>query len=197
MSKPQTTFASLWKNKSLRKNLIAVVLLNSTCAFNNILVGFYTKYFPGSFFFNYAVLGIADSVTLLYVHLLSTYLKKLIYIINFCLVVAVIWSAAFVGLQSLYPAVVPIGILFLRLNLAALQNFGNHINQMLFPAEYRSLAAGSMNFICRGFTALAVLLVEYTSNPVMIVLVLSGGLIFALSGLITEPTASDETCGEI
>ena len=100
--------------------MIAVVLLNSTCAFNNILVGFYTKYFPGSFFFNYAVLGVADSITLLYVQLLSKSLKRLIHIINFCLVVAVVWSAAFLGLQSMVPAVVPIGILFLRLHLAAL-----------------------------------------------------------------------------
>lgn len=59
---------------------------------------------------------------------------------------------------------------------------------MLFPAEYRSLSSGSMNFISRGFTAVSVVLVEYTNNPIMFVLLMSGGLIFALAGLITEPT---------
>ena len=62
---------------------------------------------------------------------------------------------------------------------------------MLFPAEYRSLASGSMNFISRGFTAVSVVLVEYTNNPIMFVLLMSGGLIFALAGLITEPTTKD------
>lgn len=44
-----------------------------------------------------------------------------------------------------------------------------------------------MNFVGRGFTAFSVVLVEYTSNPIMFVLVMAGGLIFALAGLITEP----------
>lgn len=172
----------------MRRNLIAAVLLNSCCAFCNYLVGYYTKYFPGNFFFNYAVLGIADAFTILYVHMISKRVKKLINILNFGLVSIVIWSLIFIGLQDLYPAIVPVGILALRLNLAALQNFGYHINQMLFPAEYRSLASGSMNFISRGFTAVSVVLVEYTNNPIMFVLIMSGGLIFALAGLITEPT---------
>ena len=77
------------------------------------------------------------------------------------------------------------------MNLAALQNFGYHINQMLFPAEYRSLASGSMNFISRGFTAVSVVLVEYTSNPIIFVLLMSAGLIFALAGLITEPKSNN------
>lgn len=57
---------------------------------------------------------------------------------------------------------------------------------MLFPAEYRSLASGTMNFIGRGFTAFSVILVEYTSRPIVFVLIMSAALIFALGGLITE-----------
>ena len=175
----------------MRRNLIAAVLLNSCCAFCNYLVGYYTKYFPGNFFFNYAVIGVADAFTILYVHLISKRVKKLINILNFGLASIVIWSIIFIGLQDVYPVIVPIGILALRLNLAALQNFGYHINQMLFPAEYRSLASGSMNFISRGFTAVSVVLVEYTNNPIMFVLLMSAGLIFALAGLITEPQSNN------
>lgn len=58
---------------------------------------------------------------------------------------------------------------------------------MLFPAEYRSLASGTMNFVGRGFTATSVVLVEYTSQPIIFVLLMSIGLVFALAGLITEP----------
>ncbi len=45
-----------------------------------------------------------------------------------------------------------------------------------------------MNLISRGFTATAVVLVEYTSQPVLYVLGLSVCVIFALRGLITEPS---------
>lgn len=127
-NKPCTTLASLWRKDHLRRNLIAAVLLNSCCAFCGYLVGYYTKYFPGNFFVNYAVLGIADGFAMLYVHFISKYLKKLIYVINFGLVSSVLWSTIFIGVQDIYPTLVPIGILALRLNLSALQCYGYHIN---------------------------------------------------------------------
>lgn len=118
--KPLTTFSSLWSKRHLRRNLIAAVLLNSCCAFCNYLVGYYTKYFPGNFFFNYGVIGVADAFTIIYVHSLSKCMKKLIHILNFGLACVIAWSILFIGLQDIYPQVVPIGILALRLNLAAL-----------------------------------------------------------------------------
>ena len=80
----------------------------------------------------------------------------------------------------------------LRLNMGTLQSFGYHINQLLFPTEYRSLASGTMNFIGRMFQASAVILVEYTSQPVMFALLLSLMVFFAIGGLITEPTPANE-----
>ena len=68
--------------------------------------------------------------------------------------------------------------------MSALQNYGYHINQVLFPTEYRSLASGTINFIGRGFTALAVVLVEYTTQPVMFVLILAVSVFLAINGLI-------------
>jgi hypothetical protein len=57
---------------------------------------------------------------------------------------------------------------------------------VLFPTEYRSLASGTMNFFGRLCTAFSVVLVEYTAQPIMFVLVLSLGVFFAINGLITE-----------
>jgi hypothetical protein len=115
MNKPQTTFSSLWAKQTLRRNLIGAVLLNSACAFNNFLIGYYTKYFPGSFFVNYALLGVADAFTIVYVNLLSKYFTKIIYIVNFVMVITIILSLLFIFLQDLHPIIVPIGIVFLRL----------------------------------------------------------------------------------
>lgn len=66
MNKPKTSFKSLWNNPRLRRNLIAVVILNSATAFCANLLGYYTKYFPGSFFVNYAIIGFADCFTTLH-----------------------------------------------------------------------------------------------------------------------------------
>lgn len=41
-----------------------------------------------------------------------------------------------------------------------------------------------MNFIGRPFTAIAVVLVEYTGQPVMFVLIFSVGVCLAINGLI-------------
>lgn len=133
------------------------------------------------------MLGVADAFTIVYVNLLSKYFTKIIYIVNFVMVITIVLSLLFIFLQDLHPIIVPIGIVFLRLQMASLQNYGNHINLLLFPAEYRSLASGTMNFIGRGFKAFAVIFVEYTNQPVVYVLGLSVGVLFTLGGLISEP----------
>ena len=61
-----------------------------------------------------------------------------------------------------------------------------HMNQSLFPTEYRSKVSGTINFIGRGFTALSIILVEYTTQPIMFVLILCLATFFSISGLIRE-----------
>lgn len=90
-------------------------------------------------------------------------------------------------MQEAYPIFVIFGILILRLNMSSLMNFGYHLNQHLFPVEYRSLASGTMNFIGRSIGAFSFILVEYTTQPVMFVLVISLFVFFTINGLITEP----------
>jgi hypothetical protein len=95
INKPQTTFSSLWAKENLKRNLIGTVLINSVCAFNNYLIGYYTKYFPGSFFVNYALIGLADALSIAYVNLLSRYFTKIIYVVNFVLGVTIALSLCF------------------------------------------------------------------------------------------------------
>ncbi len=85
----------MWAKEPLRRNLIGAVLLNSACAFNNYLIGYYTKYFPGSFFLNYALIGIADGFSIVYVNLLSKYFTKISYVVNFVLGITIILSLSF------------------------------------------------------------------------------------------------------
>jgi hypothetical protein len=70
--------------------------------------------------------------------------------------------------------------------MSAACNYGYHINQVLFPVEYRSLASGTMNFIGRLIGATSVILCEYTSQPIMFVLVICLFVYFSMQGLIKE-----------
>ena len=44
-----------------------------------------------------------------------------------------------------------------------------------------------MNFVSRSFTAVGLVLVEYTTRPIVYILALALGAIFILRGLIKEP----------
>jgi hypothetical protein len=64
------------------------------------------------------------------------------------------------------------------------------MNQRLFPAEFRSLASGSMNFVSRLLAASALIVVEYTQNPIVFVFSVSIVVLFLSNGLIHEPKES-------
>ena len=163
-----------------------MVILNSSSSFSSYFIGYYTKYFPGSFFVNYAIIGVADCFTSLHSAVLTKFFPKITNTLSFILLHSVFWCMVFVVVQEPYPMFVPFGILVLRLNMGTIANFGYHINQVLFPTEYRSLASGTMNFVGRSIGATSVILVEYTTQPVMFVLVICLFVFFCINGLISE-----------
>lgn len=69
----------------MRRNLIAVVIINSACSFASYFLAYYTKYFPGSFFVNYTMIGIADCFTALFAQLLTKIFKKVTWVVSFIL----------------------------------------------------------------------------------------------------------------
>lgn len=168
--------------------MIGICLLTSTTAFCTYLIGYYTKYFPGIFFVNYGIMGFADMVSMpfqaLVVRINNNQMPKAI---TFSLCTVGFFSAMFLLISDAYPMMVPMGIFLIRLSIVGLENYKYHVMQELFPVEYHSLAAGTMNFVSRGFTAVALIVVEYTSQPVIFVLVLSVAVQFVMRGLIREP----------
>jgi hypothetical protein len=58
-------------------------MLNSSCGFCAYLLGYYTKYFKGSFYVNYALIGIADGTTMVYAKLISRFYPKMTNVIGF------------------------------------------------------------------------------------------------------------------
>jgi hypothetical protein len=73
-------------------------MVQSVSSFCNYLVGYYSKYFPGSFFINYAITGVADSLTGVYAKVLERYFPKVVDVIRFALMQAVIWCLIFIVL---------------------------------------------------------------------------------------------------
>ena len=133
--------------------MIGVILISSAANFSSYLIGYYTKYFPGNFFVNYAILAFADCVTMIYLAVLSHYVRRVKDVVRINLLLICACSGTYICLVSRYPILVPFGIFVLRVALGGITNYVYHMNQALFPTEFRSLASGSMNFGSRLFAA--------------------------------------------
>ena len=99
----------------------------SSCTFGSYLVGFYTKYFPGNFFVNYAILAFGDSVTMIYVTVLTYFFKRVKNVIRFNLIVIILFSIVCISFSGNYPAIVPFGILILRVGLWSMPRYVYHM----------------------------------------------------------------------
>lgn len=71
-------------------------------------------------------------------------------------------------------------IFIMRLHVCSIQNFGYHVNQLLFPVLVRGRAYGITNFVSRPFAALSTLVTEYTKDPLYYVLLFSFFSIFSI-----------------
>lgn len=66
-------------------------------------------------------------------------------------------------------SLIPILLLMIRMNVGSIQNYGYHINQLLFPVMMRGQSYGITNFISRPFASIATIVVEYTKYPLLFV----------------------------
>lgn len=119
-------FLNLWRKPLLRNNLIGCCILASMTGFSSYMIGFYTKYFRGNMFINFAMLGIADTFSLVYITLISGFFDVK-GVIRFTLVSVSIISMLFISLQNKYDWVTPVGILLLRLQMNGLENYRYHL----------------------------------------------------------------------
>lgn len=103
-------------------------MIASSSAFSSYLIGYYTKYFPGSFFVNYAILSVGDSVTMVYVAILSYYVKRVKNVIRLNLIAVIFFSVVYITFSDKYPILVPFGIFVLRVCLGSMPNYVYHMN---------------------------------------------------------------------
>ena len=167
------------------------MLVSSGANFSSYMIGYYTKYFPGNFFFNYAIVASADSVSMMYITLLSFYVRSVKNVVRINLLLICACSGIYICFVSKYPILVPLAIFFMRVNLAGIGNYVYHMNQALFPTEFRSLASGSINFVSRLFAASALIAVEYTSMPIVFVFTINLAVLLLSNGLIHEPKSKN------
>jgi len=95
---------------------------------------YYSKYFKGNFFYNYAIQGLSDGFSLFYIAYLGKaadtsirdIVKFLLYAIIFFTLIQMT-TDGFLS-QKYQGFVVPILLLLIRLQVTSIQNFGYHIN---------------------------------------------------------------------
>lgn len=181
-SSEEEAVVSIFSDPITSVNLIAVCILWSTAGFVTYLLLYYSKYFSGNFYINYASQGASDIISMSYINFLSrqncsalNILKILLYsVILFTLLEIMVTEMSL--LQShpkLEASVVPILLLMIRMNIGSIQNYGYHINQLLFPVMMRGQSYGITNFVSRPFASVATIVVEYTHHPLLFILPLA------------------------
>lgn len=70
---------------------------------------------------------------------------------------------------NIQASLVPILLLLIRMNVGSIQNYGYHINQLLFPVMMRGQSYGITNFVSRPFASIATIVVEYTLHPLLFI----------------------------
>lgn len=125
---------NLMDDPQTRNNLIGCCILWSCSGFITYLLIYYSKYFKGNFFYNYAIQGLSDGFSLFYVAYLGKaadtsirdIVKFLLYAIIFFTLIQMT-TDGFLS-QKYQGFVVPILLLLIRLQVTSIQNFGYHIN---------------------------------------------------------------------
>ena len=191
-SEEQLPETSLWRNQANRFNLIAVMYLWSSSNFIGYLLMFFTKYFQGDFIVNYAVCGLSDTLSMVYIWFLRRKLSlkpmlntcvacivTLSLVLNFTMVPSSDMSANLTATSVL--------LFFIRLNCVAIQNYGYEINQVLFPVLIRGTVFSISNLVSRPFAAVGTIVTEYTDKPIYFVIGAAIGM-FVFVKIINEPT---------
>jgi len=156
----------------LRNNLIASVYLSSAIGFACYLITFYIKYFKGNVFLNFASLGLADALSFLYITKLSLH-SQIPRVMRILLVGSIVSCVLFVLTQALWPALLPVCLVLMRLNVGGLFNYNYHYNSKLFPVLAKGAVFAVANSIARPSQALATMAAEYVHEPIFLILTVS------------------------
>ena len=158
--------------------MISVCILWSTAGFVTYLLLYYSKYFSGNFYLNYACQGASDIISMGYINFISKRsgsaimtLKILLYsVLLFTFMELVVTDTVILQLYpNLQASIIPILLLLIRMNVGSIQNYGYHINQLLFPIMMRGPSYGITNFVSRPFASIATIVVEYTKHPLLFI----------------------------
>ena len=97
--------------------------------FINYLIVYYTKYFEGSFFVNYSVIGTADCLSLFWVGLIARWFKAIGVIVFLTTSVIAFCILEIIVSNNFDSAImITIIVLLIRIQIAGIQNYGYHLN---------------------------------------------------------------------
>ena len=174
----------LCRDKKLRNNLIASVYLSSAVGFSYYLITFYIKYFKGNIFVNFASIGVADAIGFALITKITP--KYTIpEIIRILLVGSIASAILFMITQAVVPALLPIPLILMRMNIGGLYNYSYQYNSMLFPLLVKGAVFAMANSFARPSQAMATMVAEYIHEPIFLILTVSIISIF-VSFLVTE-----------
>lgn len=171
----------LFTSRTNRRNLFATCFIWSMSGFSYYFLMYYTKYFKGNFYVSFAVQGISICFGIGWLSLLSNRMEVKNVLRTMIVLIVVLLSIGLVIYNTENVHIYLPFILFATyLQISAIQDFGYHINQYLFPVLVRGQAYGYVNFISRPFGGVAAVLAEYTDDPLIYVLLFSLSAFFVV-----------------
>lgn len=174
------------RNRRMLGNLIAVLTVWTVSGFSFFMLDFYVKYFPGSVFFNKALFGLVDAAGLFYIQFVQKFFKSVANMVRVTMASTILLCLLYtVAPLSFIPAVIAL----IRMQVNSMMSYGYHINQCLFPVLMRGTVFSLANAVSRPFVASAAIVAEYTSNPLIMVMIASIICAFA-TFCITEEDSS-------
>lgn len=92
------------------------------------MIGYYTKYFPGTIFVNYTFVALGDCFSMIFLYFLTSYVDRVKNVVRTNLIIVCASSALYICFVSRYPILVPFGIFVLRTCECSLLNYIYHMN---------------------------------------------------------------------
>jgi len=76
------------------------MMISSSASFSCYMIGYYTKYFPGTIFVNYAIVAFADCFSMLYITFLTSYMNRVKHVVKINLLIICVSSALYMCFVS-------------------------------------------------------------------------------------------------
>ena len=151
-------YKEIFQDPLLKRNLLACIVVWSMCTFNNYILTFFIRYFPGNIFENSLCFALSDVFAFMLSGLVLKYTKvvrgyRLAFLIS-------ILGAVLYALFASIPSMLPVFVTLSRIGVTMSFNLGYVSVPKLFPIKVQSTVYAVVNLFAHIIACLAPIIAE-------------------------------------